>query len=138
MTLKSVAPRTVTGDPNVVILTPGIFNSAYYEHSFLADKMGVELVEGRDLFVRDHVVYMRTTEGPQRVDVIYRRIDDDFLDPLAFKPESVLGVPGLNVGLCGRQRGPVQRGRAPACPTTRPSTPTCRRSCASSSARSRS
>jgi uncharacterized circularly permuted ATP-grasp superfamily protein len=94
-TLRSVAPGTASADPTVVLLTPGQFNSAYYEHSFLADKLGVELVEGRDLFVRDDVVYMRTTEGPQRVDVIYRRIDDDFLDPLAFKPDSALGVPGL-------------------------------------------
>jgi uncharacterized circularly permuted ATP-grasp superfamily protein len=94
-TLKSVAPATATSDPNVVLLTPGIYNSAYYEHSFLADKLGVELVEGRDLFVRDDVVYMRTTQGPQRVDVVYRRIDDDFLDPLAFRPDSGLGVPGL-------------------------------------------
>jgi uncharacterized circularly permuted ATP-grasp superfamily protein len=77
------------------LLTPGIFNSAYYEHSFLADKLGVELVEGRDLLVKNNVVYMRTTQGPQRVDVIYRRIDDDFLDPLAFRPDSALGVPGL-------------------------------------------
>jgi uncharacterized circularly permuted ATP-grasp superfamily protein len=77
------------------VLTPGIYNSAYYEHSFLADKLGVELVEGRDLFVRDTVVYMRTAEGPKRVDVIYRRIDDDFLDPLTFRPDSALGVPGL-------------------------------------------
>jgi uncharacterized circularly permuted ATP-grasp superfamily protein len=94
-TLASVAPATASGEPTVVLLTPGIYNSAYYEHSFLADKLGVELVEGRDLFVKDAVVYMRTTEGPQRVDVIYRRIDDDFLDPLAFRPDSVLGVPGL-------------------------------------------
>ncbi|MFO0406133.1 MAG: circularly permuted type 2 ATP-grasp protein [Labrys sp. (in: a-proteobacteria)] len=94
-TLKSVAPRTSSADPTVVILTPGQFNSAYYEHSFLADRLGVELVEGRDLFVRDDHVYMRTTEGPQRVDVIYRRIDDEFLDPLAFRPDSILGVPGL-------------------------------------------
>lgn len=76
-------------------MTPGQYNSAYYEHSFLADRLGVELVEGRDLLVRDDVVYMRTTEGPKRVDVIYRRIDDAFLDPLAFRPDSVLGVPGL-------------------------------------------
>jgi uncharacterized circularly permuted ATP-grasp superfamily protein len=94
-TLRSVAPPTATAEPNVVLLTPGPFNSAYYEHSFLADKMGIELVEGRDLFVRGNVVYMRTTEGPRRVDVIYRRIDDEFLDPLAFNPTSVLGVPGL-------------------------------------------
>ena len=94
-TLRSVAPGTASADPTVVVLTPGQFNSAYYEHSFLADKLGVELVEGRDLFVRDDIVFMRTTEGPQRVDVIYRRIDDDFLDPLAFRPNSALGVPGL-------------------------------------------
>ncbi|MBI3434407.1 MAG: circularly permuted type 2 ATP-grasp protein [Proteobacteria bacterium] len=93
--LKSVAPASATSDPAVVLLTPGMYNSAYYEHSFLADKLGVELVEGRDLFVRDAVVYMRTTQGPKRVDVIYRRIDDDFLDPLAFRPDSALGVPGL-------------------------------------------
>jgi uncharacterized circularly permuted ATP-grasp superfamily protein len=93
--LRSVAPSTASADPTVVVLTPGQFNSAYYEHSFLADKLGVELVEGRDLFVREDVVFMRTTEGPQRVDVIYRRIDDDFLDPLAFRPDSALGVPGL-------------------------------------------
>ena len=78
-----------------MILTPGPFNSAYYEHSFLADKLGVELVEGRDLFVAEDVVFMRTTLGPKRVDVIYRRVDDDFLDPLVFNPTSVLGVPGL-------------------------------------------
>ena len=77
------------------LLTPGQYNSAYYEHSFLADKLGVELVEGRDLLVQDDVVYMRTTQGPKRVDVIYRRIDDDFLDPEAFRPDSALGVPGL-------------------------------------------
>ncbi|MBV9518077.1 MAG: circularly permuted type 2 ATP-grasp protein [Hyphomicrobiales bacterium] len=94
-TLRSVAPGSASADPTVVVLTPGQFNSAYYEHSFLADKLGVELVEGRDLFVRDDIVFMRTTEGPQRVDVIYRRIDDDFLDPLAFRPDSALGVPGL-------------------------------------------
>jgi len=94
-TLRSVAPRSASRDPTVVLLTPGPFNSAYYEHSFLADKMGVELVEGRDLLVRDNVVYMRTTEGPRRVDVIYRRIDDEYLDPIAFNPGSMLGVPGL-------------------------------------------
>ena len=94
-TLKSLAPASASSEPNVVLLTPGIYNSAYYEHSFLADKLGVELVEGRDLFVRNDTVYMRTTQGPQRVDVVYRRIDDDFLDPLAFRPDSALGVPGL-------------------------------------------
>lgn len=94
-TLRSVAPPNCRQDPTVALLTPGPFNSAYYEHSFLADEMAVELVEGADLVVDDAVLYMRTTEGPQRVDVLYRRIDDAFLDPLAFKPESVLGVPGL-------------------------------------------
>ena len=95
-TLRSVVPpKADTSDPVVVLLTPGQYNSAYYEHSFLADKLGIELVEGRDLFVDDDVVFMRTTEGPKRVDVIYRRLDDDFLDPLAFRPDSSLGVPGL-------------------------------------------
>jgi uncharacterized circularly permuted ATP-grasp superfamily protein len=94
-TLTSVAPRNCSGEPTVVVLTPGIYNSAYYEHSFLADQMGVELVEGPDLYVMDDIVYMRTTQGPKRVDVIYRRVDDDFLDPLTFKPDSVLGVAGL-------------------------------------------
>ncbi len=94
-TLKSVAPSSASMDPNVVLLTPGLYNSAYFEHSFLADSLGIDLVEGRDLFVKDEIVYMRTTQGPQRVDVIYRRIDDDFLDPLAFRPDSALGVPGL-------------------------------------------
>ena len=94
-TLKSMAPRTASADPVVGLLTPGPFNSAYYEHSFLADKLGAELVEGSDLYVRENVVYMRTTEGPKRVDVIYRRLDDDFIDPLAFRPDSILGVPGL-------------------------------------------
>lgn len=82
-------------DPNVVVLTPGVANSAYFEHSLLARQMGVELVEGRDLFCRDNVVYMRTTDGEQRVDVIYRRIDDDYLDPMQFRPDSMLGVAGL-------------------------------------------
>ncbi len=92
--LRAVAPVGVD-DPTVVVLTPGIYNSAYFEHAFLAQQMGVELVEGKDLFVDDHTVYMKTTQGPQRVDVIYRRLDDDFLDPLAFRPDSALGVPGL-------------------------------------------
>jgi uncharacterized circularly permuted ATP-grasp superfamily protein len=92
--LRSVAQAAVS-DPTVVVLTPGAYNSAYFEHAFLAQQMGVELVEGQDLFVRDDVIYMRTTRGPQRVDVIYRRVDDDFLDPLAFRKDSMLGVPGL-------------------------------------------
>jgi uncharacterized circularly permuted ATP-grasp superfamily protein len=92
--LRSVAPTGVN-DPTVVLLTPGAHNSAYFEHTFLAQQMGIELVEGQDLFVEDEFVYMRTTQGPVRVDVIYRRIDDDFLDPLVFRPDSMLGVPGL-------------------------------------------
>lgn len=92
--LRSVAPSGVN-DPTVVLLTPGAYNSAYFEHAFLAQQMGIELVEGQDLFVEDEFLYMRTTRGPQRVDVIYRRIDDDFLDPLVFRPDSMLGVPGL-------------------------------------------
>jgi len=93
--LRYVAPQGRDEDPTVVVLTPGQFNSAYFEHAFLADEMGVELVQGQDLFVEDDAVYMRTIEGPRRVDVIYRRIDDDFLDPKAFRPDSALGVPGL-------------------------------------------
>ena len=93
--LEASAPAGSGADPTIVVLTPGPFNSAYYEHSFLADKLGVELVEGADLFVNDDQVFMRTTEGPRRVDVIYRRIDDDFLDPLTFRPDSAVGVPGL-------------------------------------------
>jgi uncharacterized circularly permuted ATP-grasp superfamily protein len=90
---KSAA--TNEADPTIVVLTPGVYNSAYFEHSLLARQMGVELVEGRDLFCRDNQVYMRTTEGERQVDVIYRRIDDDFLDPMQFRPDSVLGVAGL-------------------------------------------
>ncbi|SBT03349.1 conserved hypothetical protein [Candidatus Accumulibacter aalborgensis] len=92
--LRTVAPKGVT-NPTVVLLTPGAYNSAYFEHTFLAQQMGIELVEGRDLFVKDETVFMRTTQGPQRVDVIYRRLDDDFLDPQVFNKESMLGVPGL-------------------------------------------
>ncbi len=92
--LQHLAPAT-DGSPTVVVLTPGTCNSAYFEHSFLAREMGVELVEGSDLVVSDGFVHMRTTKGPRRVDVIYRRIDDDFLDPEAFRPDSLLGVPGL-------------------------------------------
>ncbi|MEW6640083.1 MAG: circularly permuted type 2 ATP-grasp protein [Pseudomonadota bacterium] len=93
--LRSVAPVTAAAEPTVALLTPGVYNSAYYEHSFLADKLGIELVEGRDLIVKNDEVFMRTTEGLKRVDVIYRRLDDDFIDPLTFRPDSVLGVPGL-------------------------------------------
>ncbi|MBM3554315.1 MAG: circularly permuted type 2 ATP-grasp protein [Alphaproteobacteria bacterium] len=93
--LRSVAPAAAGDRPTVVLLTPGPYNAAYFEHAFLAEQMGVELVEGQDLFVEDDVVFMRTTEGPKRVDVIYRRIDDDFLDPAAFRRDSVIGVPGL-------------------------------------------
>ena len=92
--LRSVAPEGVD-EPAVAVLTPGFHNSAYFEHAFLAQQMGVELVEGQDLFVRDDTVYMRTTQGPQRVHVIYRRINDDFLDPTVFNPDSMLGVPGI-------------------------------------------
>jgi len=92
--LRSVAPEAGR-EPTVVVLTPGMYNSAYFEHAFLAQQMGVALVQGQDLYVADDTVYMRTTRGPRRVDVIYRRIDDDYLDPRAFRPESTLGVPGL-------------------------------------------
>lgn len=92
--LQYLAPDSVSA-PTVVVLTPGIYNSAYFEHAFLAQQMGIELVEGRDLVVTDGFVFMRTTKGLQRVDVIYRRIDDDFLDPLTFRSDSLLGVPGL-------------------------------------------
>jgi uncharacterized circularly permuted ATP-grasp superfamily protein len=93
-TLRDLAPPDAV-DPTIVLLTPGVYNSAYFEHTFLARQMGIALVEGRDLFVHDNVVYMRTTAGPKRVDVIYRRVDDDFIDPLAFRADSTLGVPGL-------------------------------------------
>jgi uncharacterized circularly permuted ATP-grasp superfamily protein len=93
--LHRVAPPASSDRPTVVVLTPGVFNSAYFEHVFLASQMGVELVEGRDLVVDEHVVSMRTTQGLRRVDVIYRRIDDDFLDPVPFRSDSTLGVPGL-------------------------------------------
>jgi uncharacterized circularly permuted ATP-grasp superfamily protein len=96
-TLRALSPlqSTARHEPTVVLLTPGVFNSAYFEHTFLAQQMGIELVEGRDLLVHDNVVYMRTTAGLKRVDVIYRRVDDDFLDPLCFRRDSNLGVPGL-------------------------------------------
>ncbi len=93
--LRNLAPPAAGDNPTVAVLTPGVYNSAYFEHAFLARQMGVELVEGRDLVVDDHVVSMRTTGGLQRVDVLYRRIDDDFLDPVVFRSDSTLGVPGL-------------------------------------------
>jgi uncharacterized circularly permuted ATP-grasp superfamily protein len=93
--LQYISPPAAGNDPNVVVLTPGIYNSAYFEHCFLAQQMGVELVQGSDLVVDDGYVKMRTTRGLQRVDVIYRRIDDEFLDPKTFRPDSTLGVPGL-------------------------------------------
>uniref|UniRef100_UPI00237FFBE4 circularly permuted type 2 ATP-grasp protein n=2 Tax=Serratia TaxID=613 RepID=UPI00237FFBE4 len=93
--LQTLRESSPINDPTVVVLTPGRFNSAYFEHSFLAQQMGVELVESADLFVKDGAVFMRTTAGPCKVDVIYRRVDDAFLDPLAFRPDSMLGVPGL-------------------------------------------
>jgi len=100
-TLRSLAPPNCT-DPTIALLTPGVFNSAYFEHTFLARQMGIELVEGRDLLIHNNIVYMRTTGGLKRVDVIYRRIDDDFVDPLAFRPDSTLGVAGLlNAYRCG-------------------------------------
>jgi uncharacterized circularly permuted ATP-grasp superfamily protein len=94
-TLESVADKSLDRDPNIALLTPGLYNSAYFEHSFLADMMGVELVEGQDLVVVDGALYMKTTQGLKQIDVLYRRIDDDFLDPLVFEPTSLLGVPGL-------------------------------------------
>jgi uncharacterized circularly permuted ATP-grasp superfamily protein len=94
-TLESVAPAACRSEPTIVLLTPGIHNSAFFEHAFLADEMGVELCEGGDLFVSDGYLYMRTTQEPKRVDVVYRRIDDAYLDPLAFRPDSALGVPGI-------------------------------------------
>jgi uncharacterized circularly permuted ATP-grasp superfamily protein len=93
--LQTLRASAEIDSPTVVLLTPGRFNSAYFEHAFLAQQMGVELVEGQDLFVKDACVFMRTTDGPKQVDVIYRRLDDTFLDPLAFRPDSMLGVPGL-------------------------------------------
>ena len=93
-TLRAMAPANVN-EPTAVVLTPGMYNSAYFEHAFLAQQMGIELVEGQDLFVKDDFVYMRTTRGPQRVDVIYRRLDDDFMDPEVFRKDTTLGVAGL-------------------------------------------
>ncbi len=105
--LKSLAPKKCNKEPKVVILTPGSLNSAYYEHSFLADLMGVELVQGNDLFVDESITYMKTTRGPEKVDIIYRRIDDKFIDPITFDSSSLIGIPGLfdsyksgNVNIC--------------------------------------
>ncbi|MCS6824488.1 MAG: circularly permuted type 2 ATP-grasp protein [Cytophagaceae bacterium] len=92
--IKSVAPEGID-DPTCVVMSPGMYNSAYFEHSFLAQSMGIQLVEGRDLFVDKNFVYMNTIYGPQRVDVIYRRVDDDFMDPLVYRADSYLGVPGI-------------------------------------------
>ncbi len=93
--LRELAPEGRAESPNVVLLTPGVYNSAYFEHAFLAQQLGIELVQGRDMFVNNNIVYMKTTKGPERVDVIYRRVDDDFLDPLTFRSDSALGVAGL-------------------------------------------
>ena len=93
--MKSLTESSAKKDPTIVLLTPGSLNSAYYEHSFLAQQMGIELVEGSDLYVSKNHVFMKTTQGPKQVDVIYRRLDDDFIDPLVFNSDSLLGVPGL-------------------------------------------
>ena len=108
--LRNVAPPAAA-TPTVVLLTPGVHNSAYFEHSFLARHMGIELVEGGDLLCHDDVVYMRTTQGLQRVDVIYRRVDDEFLDPLIFRQDSMLGAPGPPQRLPRRQRHDRERAR---------------------------
>ena len=117
----AVARRTA--EPTIVLLTPGVFNSAYFEHAFLARQMGIELVEGRDLVVHDNFVYMRTSAGLRRVDVIYRRIDDDFIDPLAFRPIQS-GRSRLVQRVSRRQREHGERARHAAWPTIRPSTRT--------------
>ena len=109
------------------MLTPGVHNAAYFEHSFLARQMGVELVEGRDLVCRDQRVYMRTTAGEQRVDVVYRRVDDEFLDPVHFRPDSVLGLRRASSTRREPATSPSRTRRATASPTTRPSTRTCPR-----------
>ncbi|MBF0303044.1 MAG: circularly permuted type 2 ATP-grasp protein [Desulfamplus sp.] len=108
-TLENLAPETVSS-PKIGVLTPGMYNSAYFEHSFLAQQMGVELVEGQDLVVSDGFVYMRTTKGLQRIDVIYRRLDDDFIDPKAFRADSMLGIPGIMDVYCS---GKVAMANAP-------------------------
>lgn len=126
-TLESVAPAACKQDPTIAVLTPGIHNSAYFEHAFLADQMGVELVQGSDLFIENGQLFMRTIEGKERVDVLYRRVDDAFLDPLTFNPTSMLGVPSL---FDLYRAGGVTIVDAPerALPMTRPSMPMCPRS----------
>ena len=125
--LQYIAPPGAR-DPTVVVLTPGVYNSAYFEHCFLAQQMGVELVQGRDLVVADGYVSMRTTRGLKRVDVIYRRIDDDFLDPQDLPARFHAGRAGADGRLSSRPASRWPTRRAPASPTTRRSTPTCRRS----------
>ena len=107
-TLRALAPQGCI-DPTIALLTPGVYNSAYFEHAFLARQMGIELVEGRDLVAHDNFVYMRTTAGLRRVDVIYRRIDDDFVDPLAFRRGFVAGRSGVVQRLPRREREPGER-----------------------------
>ena len=124
--LRAVAPGA-EGDPTVVLWTPGPMNSAYFEHAFLARQMGIELVEARDLVVRDAVCYMRTTGGLQRVHTVYRRLDDAYLDPLEFRPDSLLGRPRPRTRLPRRHGRHRQRDRHWAWPTTRRSITTCRR-----------
>ena len=136
--LASLSPRKVDF-PRVVVLTPGIYNSAYFEHSYLAQRMGVDLVEGADLVVADdECVYVRTIRGLERVDVIYRRINDTFLDPECFDKDSVLGVPGLMRAWRAQATSRSRTRRAPVSPTTRSCTRTCRRSSSTTWARRRS
>ena len=117
--LRYIAPESKRGDPTVALLTPGIYNSAYYEHSYLARSMGIEIVEGRDLVTQDDGVYMKTTKGLKPVDVIYRRIDDDFLDPQVFRPDSMSGRAGASwtPTVTARSASPIPSARAS--PTTR-------------------
>ncbi len=135
--LASLAPPGCKGKPRVAVLTPGIYNSAYFEQSFLADTMGVELVEGSDLRVMDGKVKMRTTRGYEAIDVLYRRVDDDFLDPLTFRPDSALGIPASWMSTAPAI-SPLPMRPAQAFPTTRLSIPTCPRSSSSIPAASRS
>ena len=136
--MRSVAPHGAGRSPVCVVLTPGHYNSAYYEHSFLADSMGIELVEAADLVVDDDVVWMRTIAGRVKVDVIYRRIDDDYLDPLVFRPDFDARRARADRRLCARATSRSSTRRATASPTTRRSIATCPRSCASIRAARRS